>query len=297
MEETGPTCHGEILDLARQLDSGSVDLIVAGHTHARINTVVNGIPIIEAQSSGRSIGVADFVRVGGSRREVRTQVITPYADQVRPDSALLATLGRQQQAVRAVTERPVARLKFPLKREGDEYGLGRLIADAQRSAGRSDVAIMNNGGIRSDLPDGMVTWGNVYQVQPFQNRLQRLTVNAATLQDALEHCLAGADHLPDCHVAGVEVWYDAHKEPGKRIVRTRLLNGKSIEKDRTYSLVVSDFMTTGGSGFGMLAGVPREDIDVVDLDALIRYLSVLPQPVEAPADVRFHRADQSGSRR
>src|SRR6266571_1477699 len=28
-------CHGEILDVARQLDSGSVDLIVAGHTHLR----------------------------------------------------------------------------------------------------------------------------------------------------------------------------------------------------------------------------------------------------------------------
>src|SRR6266487_2662624 len=63
------TCHGEILDVARQLDSGSVDLIVAGHTHVRVNTVVHGIPIVESQSSGRSIGVVDFVRVAG-RREV-----------------------------------------------------------------------------------------------------------------------------------------------------------------------------------------------------------------------------------
>jgi len=95
----------------------------------------------------------------------------------------------------------------------------------------------------------------------------------------------------------VEVWYDARKESGKRIVRTRMANGKSIEKDRTYTLVVSDFMATGGSGFAMLNAVPREDIDVVDLDALIRYLSVLPSPVEAPAEARFHRMDQSGTRR
>src|SRR5437667_251980 len=82
-------CHGEILDVARQLDSGSVDLIVAGHTHVRVNTVVHGIPIVEAQSSGRAIGVVDFVRVRG-RREVRAQLITPYADQVRADVALTA---------------------------------------------------------------------------------------------------------------------------------------------------------------------------------------------------------------
>ena len=285
------SCHGEILDVANQLDSGSVDLIVAGHTHQRVNTVVHGIPIIEAQSSARAIGIVDFVRAGG-RREVRVQLVTPYADQVKPDTALAAALVRQQQAVRNITERVVARIKVPLKREGDEYGLGRLIADAQRAAGRADVAIMNNGGIRTDLPEGVVTWGQVYQVQPFQNRLLRLTVKGDVLLDALEHCVAGRDHLPDCHVAGVEVWYDTGKAPGQRITRTRLANGQSLDKGATYTLVVSDFMATGGSGFGMLTRAPREDLDVLDIDALTRYLGVLRSPVEAPNDERFHRTDR-----
>ncbi len=282
-------CRGEILDVARQLDSGSVDLIVAGHTHARVNTVVRGIPIVEAQSSARSIGIVDFVRARG-RREVRVQLVTPYADEVRPDVGLTDALGRQQQAVRNISERVVARLKFPLKRAGDEYALGRLIADAQRAAGRADAAIMNNGGIRADLPEGTVSWGQLYQVQPFQNRLQRLTVKGSVLLDALEQCVAAQDHLPDCHVAGVEVWYDARKEPGKRISRARI-GGQDIDKNRSYTLVVSDFMAAGGSGFRMLAGSPKEDLDVVDIDALSRYLGVLRAPVEAPDDVRFHRTD------
>ncbi len=285
------SCHGEILDVANQLDSGSVDLIVAGHTHQRVNAVVHGIPIIEAQSSARAIGIVDFVRAGG-RRQVRTQLVTPYADQVKADTGLAAALVRQQQAVRNITERVVARLKVPLKREGDEYALGRLIADAQRAAGRADVAIMNNGGIRTDLPEGVVTWGQVYQVQPFQNRLLKLTVKGNVLLDALEHCVAGRDHLPDCHVAGVEVWYDAGKAPDQRITRTRLANGQSVDKGGTYTLVVGDFMATGGSGFKMLLGAPREDLDVLDIDALTRYLGVLRSPVEAPNDERFHRTDR-----
>jgi len=286
----GGACHGEILDVARQLDSGSVDLIVAGHSHQRVNTVVNGIPIVEAQSSARSIGVVDFVRTGG-RREVRIDLVTPYADQVRPDVALTEALGRQQQAVRNITERTVGRLKFPMKREGQEYGLGRLIADAQRSAGRADAAIMNNGGIRADLPSGPVTWGMVYQVQPFQNRLQRVTVKGSVLQEALEQCVSGnPDRVPDCHIAGVEVWYDGRKPAGKRIERVRFDNRQNLEKDRTYTLVVSDFMATGGSGFRMLVSAPREDLDVIDVDALIRYLAVLRPPVEAPAAPRFHPA-------
>jgi len=77
----------------------------------------------------------------------------------------------------------------------------------------------------------------------------------------------------------------------KRISRVRL-GGNDLDKDRTYTLVVSDFMATGGSGFGMLVGSPKEDFDVVDVDALTRYLGVLRAPVEAPADVRFHRTDR-----
>jgi 2',3'-cyclic-nucleotide 2'-phosphodiesterase (5'-nucleotidase family) len=98
--------------------------------------------------------------------------------------------------------------------------------------------------------------------------------------------------MPDCHIAGVEVWYEGRKAAGKRINRIRFENGKNIEKNRTYTLVVSDFMSTGGSGFAMLAGSPKEDLDVVDIDAFIRYLTVLRTPVEAPAVVRFHRTDR-----
>ena len=68
-----------------------------------------------------------------------------------------------------------------------------------------------------------------------------------------------------------------------------LLNGKELDPKRTYTLAVSDFMATGGSGYGMLAGQPREDTGMVDLDALIRYLGVVRSPIDAPAEPRIHR--------
>jgi 2',3'-cyclic-nucleotide 2'-phosphodiesterase (5'-nucleotidase family) len=69
------------------------------------------------------------------------------------------------------------------------------------------------------------------------------------------------------------------------------VGSKDLDKNATYTLVVSDFMSTGGSGFRMLVGSPKEDLDVVDIDALTRYLGVLRAPVEAPEDPRFHRTD------
>jgi hypothetical protein len=39
----------------------------------------------------------------------------------------------------------------------------------------------------------------------------------------------------------------------------------------------------------MLKAWPRTDVDLTDIDAVIAYLSVLREPVSAPADERFHR--------
>jgi 2',3'-cyclic-nucleotide 2'-phosphodiesterase (5'-nucleotidase family) len=282
-------CRGAILDMARQLDSGAVDLIVSGHTHRLVNTRVNGIAVVGAAASGTAVAVADVVRSGG-RREVRTRLVTPYADVVRPDSAVAARVARARRAVDSVTSRPVARLRAGLRRDGPEHALGRLIADAQRHMARADVAIMNNGGIRADLPAGQVTFGDLYTVQPFGNRLLRLTVTGRVLLAALEHAVSGAE--PDGHVAGVEVWYDPARPPGRRITRTRLDNGRRIEAGRSYSLAVNSFMAVGGSGFAMLVDPPQVDAGLTDVDAMVRYLGVVPQPVDAPSAPRLHPVER-----
>src|SRR3989442_5428866 len=136
-------CRGAILDVARGLDSASVDLIVAGHTHRVVNTIVNGIPVVEAGSSGDPVAVVDFVRVG-NRRDVRARIDTPYVDRVTPDLALTTLVARYQRAVDGVTSRQVATLRYVLLRESGEYGLGRLLADAYRNIARADAGLVNN---------------------------------------------------------------------------------------------------------------------------------------------------------
>ncbi|MES1157826.1 MAG: metallophosphatase, partial [Haliangium ochraceum] len=56
------TCdsHEEIFEVARALPAGTVDLIVAGHTHKGIAHRVNGIPIVEAFANGRAFDRVDL---------------------------------------------------------------------------------------------------------------------------------------------------------------------------------------------------------------------------------------------
>src|SRR5437899_1443020 len=216
-------CHGEILDVARRLDSGSVDLIVSGHTHSLVNTVVNGIPVVQARSSGAGIAVVDFVRGPGGRREVLARIETPYTDRVSPDPELQNLMARFKVGIENLTSRAIARIKADLRRQGDEYGLGRLIADAMRNVAKAEVAIVNNGGIRADLAAGTATYGDLYRVMPFQNRLLRLTVKGDVLRRALEHAVAG--ERPDGHVSGIELWYDPKQRPGRRSGKATLADG------------------------------------------------------------------------
>src|SRR2546426_12265300 len=69
-----------------------------------------------------------------------------------------------------LTSRAITRIKVDLRRGSDEYGLGRLIADAMRNVAKADVAIVNNGGIRADLAAGTATYGDPYRGVPVPNR-------------------------------------------------------------------------------------------------------------------------------
>jgi 5'-nucleotidase len=76
----------------------------------------------------------------------------------------------------------------------------------------------------------------------------------------------------------VKVRYDPRAS--KRRVRSmELSGGRKLRTDATYTLAVDDFLSAGGDGYTMLAGLPAEPGGMLDVEALITYLRRLPQPV------------------
>jgi 5'-nucleotidase len=245
---------------------------------------MNGIPVINSGSFSTGLAVADVWRRADGTREIRTKLHTVWADSIRPDAALAALVTRARQQTERVASRPVTDLKFPLPKRDGEYALGHLIADAQRAAARADVAIMNNGGIRVSLPAGTVTYGQLYEVQPFDNRIVTLTIRGDSLLRAFEFIVAAEI---DANVSGVELSYNPTRREGQRVTRARLSDGREVRRNESYTLAVNDFMAEGGSGFSMLKGARVEPVGLTDLEALVNYLQRLPKPVEIPATTRI----------
>ena len=286
-EPGGQGCRGQVFDLANAL-TRKPDLIVSGHTHSLVNAVVNGIPIVQARSSGTALGIVDFVVQPGGGRAARVRVETVWADREQPDTAVARVVDGFRRAVEPLTSRPVATLAEALSRGGEQHALGNLIADAYRAAARSDVALVNNGGIRADLPAGAVSWGDLFQVLPFQNYVTRLTVTGAVLRQAIAHAVGAADAR--AHVSGVRVSISRGVPDSVRIVTVTLADGAPLREDARYTLAVPDFLASGGSGYSMLRGQPAVNTGIVDIDAFVTYLRRARQPVRVAAESRVVNA-------
>jgi 2',3'-cyclic-nucleotide 2'-phosphodiesterase (5'-nucleotidase family) len=84
------------------------------------------------------------------------------------------------------------------------------------------------------------------------------------------------------------VKYDSTKSGGSRVVSVTMANGEALSDTRTYRVVVNNFLLTGGEGYDAGArATSSSPLNIIDLDALIRYLQQLPTPLTAPTEVRI----------
>jgi 2',3'-cyclic-nucleotide 2'-phosphodiesterase (5'-nucleotidase family) len=277
-------CQGEIVDFARALTE-KVDAIVSAHTHTLVDYSVNGMPIVQARSSGRAVAVIDIPLVNGKPSGIAHEEVRDVVDSALKPVASIDSLVRKATAsVASFVNRPVAEVAATYDREGNQYPLGNLIADAQRWAGKGDIAIMNNGGIRANLRSGPATYGSLFEIQPFGNTLYRIRMSGTQLREYLERIVAREPHD---HVSGVTIGYDPAKPQGHRIRFITFPAGRALSDSAQYDVIVNDFMATGGEGMGPPAGARAIPTNIVDLDALVGYMKSLPSPVSAPPQPRI----------
>jgi 2',3'-cyclic-nucleotide 2'-phosphodiesterase/3'-nucleotidase/5'-nucleotidase len=282
----GPVCSGEVIRLADAVESRTVDLLIAGHTHRLVDTRVAGISIVEAGAGGSSLAVADLVKTSAGGREVRTRIEPVRPDEVRSDPEMAALVEAHRRRTESIAGRVVATVKFPLAADGEQHRLGSMIAEARRNILRTDIGLVGNSSIRSDLPAGPVTYGQLFDIQPSQHSLVKMTLNGRQLREVFEHALSLGSR-PVAHVAGARVRYDPRRPIGRRVRGVELERGGKLRSDGQYTLAVDDFLASGGDGYIMLAPLSSESTAILDVEGLVAYLRRLPQPAEFSARPGF----------
>ncbi|MEM9955481.1 MAG: 5'-nucleotidase C-terminal domain-containing protein [Chloroflexota bacterium] len=276
-------------EIAPQLEN--VDIVIGGHSHTLLsnqNSAFDAYPVtFTNEATGETIY---YVQSGANnqylgRMDVEFDaagVVTDFEGDsiflsryIAPNTELDAILADLAEEVNALRDEPAnAVSEVPL--DGDrsicrveECNLGNLIADAQRWETGTDVAIMNSGGIRRDLPAAELTLGELLEVQPFSNTIATMDVTGDVLLAALENGVSRVGFNEDGlltrddnsgrfpQVSGMRFSFDPNLESGSRVTEVEILqeDGSYVPLDpaATYSLTVPNFVATGGDGYSMLA--------------------------------------------
>lgn len=308
---------GAIVDIAERLDD-EVDLVVSGHTHSAYNCVFGGIPVTSAFSFGRLITDID-VRVDKRKQEVTSiainnRIVTRDVPAAADISALIADY---LVYAAPIANRPIGHITADILRANDtslEQSMGNVIADAQLDAtddpgfGDAVMSFMNPGGVRGDLiyagspageGDGVVTYGELFTVQPFGNSLVTMTLTGAQIDRMLEEQFCGLNSpsnvpagffkvlLPsagihytwDQSAAGVVNCDAANAVDAAGIT----LNGTPLDLGASYRVTVNSFLADGGDGFAVLKQGTNRLGGAVDTDAFEAYLQAAEPAGISPA--------------
>lgn len=173
-------------------------------------------------------------------------------------------------SLNAQMSRTIAIASDELTKDGHEPTLGNFMCDAMlffldsvltnSDKSTKPVVLMNRGGIRTNLPKGVINVGNVYELMPFDNELVLLRIKGKVLKEAFK-LIIDKKH--------------AFKNASVKISRgDTLLNyfAAPINDTLTYALLTSDYLSNGGDGFNMLSkNDERISLSVKLRDAILMY--------------------------
>ena len=239
-----------------------LDLIMGGHDHVAMDSVVSNRHVVKADANARS---AQFVTVWGGKGKWRQATGLVQIDPaLPPDTASARVIEAWRDSVdrRLGPLREVARTSATIEESSPgsrrrESLFGDLVTDAMRAGTGADVALLNAGTLRLDtaIQPGPVTNHQLEAAFPFadQTRVVTFPLSGAGVRRILEHgvsrgVLGSGGFL---QVSGVSFTFDPSRPSGKRIVGDiRRSQGKVLGPGDTVVVALGVYTACeGGDGY------------------------------------------------
>ena len=171
----------------------------------------------------------------------------------------------------------------------------------------ADICIMNNGGLRSTLPYGDITRGDIYKLMPFENELVILELNLIEIFKLSKYIISrGGEPF-----SGFDIYYSGdstilienhwesfsfmHENKSDSVfvnpmLCTDGLGGWSISLDdlewRTWKVLTSDYLANGGDNMDFFVGKNQFKTGVKVRDVIINYC-ISKKEINAKLDSRI----------
>ena len=238
-------------DLKFCADVPGIDVYIAAHSHHGLDQ-----PIIHPDTKTIVTQTYGYgTRLGRLRLKVKdrrivahdVELLKVWSDELPEHPGVAARLahyrGRVADEIGAPFGRAAERI---IRKYNRESPLGALITDAMRERAGSEVALMNAGGLRADLPEGDIDRGRVLDAFPFLNDTVTVALSGRDLKGAIEYGLSLTAGM--VQGSGLRATYDLKRPVGSRLISLQA-GGQPVEDTRIYRVATNSFLAEGGDGY------------------------------------------------
>lgn len=265
-----PDAPGMPCDPSVARNSRYIDFIVGGHSHTVVepgseeNVVKNldGKPVVIGQTGrwGKVVSKYDLDLETGKVTYDLIPVDSRWDEAAKKYTAMDNWIKPYRHGVDSLMTFPVAHSARKMKKS--KAPLQNWTADASLDIIRQisgidhvDLCIMNKGGIRIDMPEGVISEGVISSMFPFDNRYIVIEVTGQQLLDAL-NVMAKRDG--DCVSDEIRAAYN-----DKGDITQAKFNGRKIDPKKIYNVATIDYLANGGDHMDSFKDAKRLFVDDV----------------------------------
>jgi 5'-nucleotidase len=181
------------------------------------------------------------------------------------------------------------------KSYGEESIEGNWFCDLMLAAQpTANVSVTNGGGLRADIPAGELTYGQLFEAMPFDNRFAVVDLKGAHLRKLVTSNLQRGGAILSWGGLAAKA-----KCNGNKLDVAITVAGKPLSDNASYKLVTSDFLASGGDGLIgrlKLADGAVKLTDVIIRDAMAEVLRKKKGTVDTAKIAATKRLDYPGKR-
>ncbi len=172
----------------------------------------------------------------------RTRILIDSTYDANPDPVAATFMLPYKQQVDSIMSPVVGRAAHYMAASKPESSLSNLLPDilmwaSEKYGERPSFAVYNMGGIRAAFAPGEVTYGDVLEVAPFENKICFLSLSGAKVLELFQQ-------IARTHGEGVSHGVNLVITPQGELISARL-NGEEIHPDSTYRIATIDYVAEG----------------------------------------------------
>ena len=189
-----------------------------------------------------------------------------------PDPEMLSLVNYYKHKLDEEMHEIVGEAAQALTKSGQQSVLANFTADAMHEYGAGlwgpvDLAVINNGGLRTTLNQGKITIGNLYEIYTFDNCLVLLELSGKSVERLF-------DDFSQKKIEGFSK--NVVLTLKNNAIETMTVGGKLLDENATYRLVTVDYLAEGNDGMDALKQATKyTDSGIILRDAMIEYIKKL----------------------